>query len=698
MQLRRDVRVVLVLACVSLATHALASEPCTRAWQRGLFGPDPTGWMFAAAVYDDGTGPALYGGGTFALGTGQSIARWDGTSWVEVGGGVNHVGGSYTEVHALAVYDGELIVAGDFSLAGGVRADNVARWNGTRWAPLGEGLPFIVYSLAVYEGRLVAGGMAWDGTSWAPLAPFGLNRVEAMTVYEGDLIVAGDIAPYLGKYSGGAFSTIGADGPVHALTVYDGELIAGGYFTKVAGVPTRSIARFDGARWAPVGNGTDIGLSVFALAEYEGALIVGGDFASVAGIPAALVARFNQGGSGAWSNMGTGIYRESLDNIVHDFAVLGGDLVAVGHFPAPEPTPRLLSWAHWRCSDVPNQRPLADPGGPYTSEINRGVTFDSSGTLDPDGDGLTYSWDFGDGSTWPHRPASHVYTQRGTFTVTLTAHDGELASEPATTTVTVTGASMLPIVSLVSPAEGATFVAPAAITVTASAADLDGHIAAVEFFQGTTSLGVDTTAPYSVTWTGVPAGAYALTARARDLSADVGISPPVNVVVGAGPLTPLADAFVQDGSRAARNFGASNTLEVRQSSAGNNRWTYLKFDIGSLAGVSRAKLRLFGELSGTRAASVVTAVHPAINTTWSESGLTWNNRPATGAAIASATVVNSVLPRWYEWDVTGYLQQEKAAGRHVVTLVLRNVTTSTVNDHFRSKEAGGNVPQLVITP
>jgi hypothetical protein len=34
----------------------------------------------------------------------------------------------------------------------------------------------------------------------------------------------------------------------------------------------------------------------------------------------------------------------------------------------------------------------------------------------------------------------------------------------------------------------------------------------------------------------------------------------------------------------------------------------------------------------------------------------------------------------------------------VVTLVLRNTTTSTVNDHFRSKEAGGNVPQLVIAP
>jgi hypothetical protein len=155
---------------------------------------------------------------------------------------------------------------------------------------------------------------------------------------------------------------------------------------------------------------------------------------------------------------------------------------------------------------------------------------------------------------------------------------------------------------------------------------------------------------------------------------------------------------VQDGSRASRNFGGSNTLEVRQSSAGNNRWTYLKFDTGGLASVSRAKLRLFGELSGLKAASVVTAVHPAADTTWSESGLTWNNRPATGPAIASATVVNSLLPRWYEWDVTAYLRQEKAAGRHVVTLVLRNVTTSTVHDHFRSKEAGGNVPQLVITP
>ena len=626
--------------------------------------------------------------------------RWDGAAWQPVGGGVNHVGGSYTEVHALAVYDGELIVAGDFTLAGEVRANNIARWNGTRWAPLGDGFPYIVYALAVHEGKLIAGSQSWDGTSWTPMFEGGPpGNILAMAVYEGELFAGGSSHPHLGRWDGSRWTAIPADAPVQALTVYEGELIAGGIFSRVDGVPARSIARWNGARRAPVGNGTELGGGgVFALTPYEGALIVGGDFSGVGGIHARLVARWNQDGSGAWSNMGTGLYRESLDNILHEFVVFQGDLVGVGHLKAPENTPRLTSWARWSCSDVPNQRPVADPGGPYAAQLGRGFSFDSSGTFDPDGDGLTYFWDFGDGATWGHRPASHTYTRRGTFTVTLTVHDGELVSEPGTTTVTVTGTSLLPIVSLMAPAEGAVYVAPATITLTASAADLDGHIAEVEFFQGTTSLGVDRTAPYTVTWTGAPAGAHVLTARARDLSDDVGISPPVNVSVG-GALGAVADAFVQDGSRAGRNFGGDASLEVRQSTTGNNRWTYLKFDTTSLGSVSRARLRLFGGLSGLKAASVVTGVFPSANTAWTESALTWNNKPAAGAtALAATTVVTSLANRWYEWDVTDYLRAEKAAGRHVVTLVLKNTASTTSAATFRSRDAGGNVPQILVAP
>jgi hypothetical protein len=81
--------------------------------------------------------------------------------------------------------------------------------------------------------------------------------------------------------------------------------------------------------------------------------------------------------------------------------------------------------------------------------------------------------------------------------------------------VTLQGNS-LPTVTLTQPANGATFTAPATVNLAATAADSDGSVTKVEFFNGQTKLGEDTTAPYTFSWTGVGAGAYSLTARATD--------------------------------------------------------------------------------------------------------------------------------------------------------------------------------------
>jgi hypothetical protein len=71
-------------------------------------------------------------------------------------------------------------------------------------------------------------------------------------------------------------------------------------------------------------------------------------------------------------------------------------------------------------------------------------------------------------------------------------------------------------VSLTSPAAGATFTAPASITLSATASDLDGTIARVDFYANGAIIGSDTTSPYSLSWTNVAAANYALTAVARD--------------------------------------------------------------------------------------------------------------------------------------------------------------------------------------
>jgi chitinase len=73
-----------------------------------------------------------------------------------------------------------------------------------------------------------------------------------------------------------------------------------------------------------------------------------------------------------------------------------------------------------------------------------------------------------------------------------------------------------PVVSISSPAGGASFTAPASVTISASATDADGSIAKVDFYNGSTKLGTVTASPYSYTWGSIAAGTYSLTAIATD--------------------------------------------------------------------------------------------------------------------------------------------------------------------------------------
>ena len=92
-------------------------------------------------------------------------------------------------------------------------------------------------------------------------------------------------------------------------------------------------------------------------------------------------------------------------------------------------------------------------------------------------------------------------------------------------------ANVPPTVALTSPAVGAAYTAPAAVTMAANAADADGTVQRVEFFQGATLVGTATAAPYSFAWTGVAAGTYSLTARAYDNLGASTVSGAVSVTV-----------------------------------------------------------------------------------------------------------------------------------------------------------------------
>lgn len=78
-------------------------------------------------------------------------------------------------------------------------------------------------------------------------------------------------------------------------------------------------------------------------------------------------------------------------------------------------------------SPVPNTAPIAVIATPVINNFD--VIFDGSGSSDPEGDGLTFSWNFGDGNASVQPSPTHTYTQEGAYTVSLTVSDGSLTHQ-----------------------------------------------------------------------------------------------------------------------------------------------------------------------------------------------------------------------------------------------------------------------------
>jgi carboxypeptidase T len=206
----------------------------------------------------------------------------------------------------------------------------------------------------------------------------------------------------------------------------------------------------------------------------------------------------------------------------------------------------------------------------------------------------------------------------------------------------------------------------------------------------------------SINTSGWNLGRHTVYVRGRDAAGNWGpvsaIWITISNVVQPQAIAPVADAEVRGGTSANSNFGTATTIRVRSSSnASNTRWVYFKFDTSGVAGtLSNVKLRVYGSNSSNGTLSI--GAYSASNTTWSETGITWNNRPTTGASALNSVSVASTSAAFYELDVTAYVNAERAAGRNTVTLVLRSASNTTPSFGVASRENTVNPARLVLTP
>ncbi|MGY3089508.1 hypothetical protein ACVWYF_002556 [Hymenobacter sp. UYAg731] len=321
----------------------------------------------------------VYVGGYFNLAGGaiaNCVAKWNGTAWSSLSTGTANGVNGY--VNALAVAStGEVYAGGEFNQAGGVRANFVAKWDGTAWSSLGTGNangmngPVFVLAVASSGEVYLSGGFnsagatyansiaKWNGTSWSGVgnglagAANGLAVASTGEVYAGGVFTqaGGMPASCVAKWNGTAWSSLGTgtangvSGVVSAVAVAStGEVYVGGSFIRVGGVPANYVAKWNGTAWSSLGTGTANGVSgpVSAVAVAStGEVYVGGDFTQAGGVLATRVAKWN---GANWSSLGTGFDLVSTINAVAVASTgevyVGGDFAQAGGVPAS----RVAKW------------------------------------------------------------------------------------------------------------------------------------------------------------------------------------------------------------------------------------------------------------------------------------------------------------------------------------------------------------------
>jgi len=313
---------------------ALDCQPFWQTYIGGQAGLDDD--VYATIVYDDGSGPALYVGGAFQDANGvpaSGVAKWDGATWSALGSGISGAAGF---VDAFAVFDDgsgpALFAGGSFSSAGGVPASNIARWDGSAWTALGSGASCTVEALATFDDgageQLYMSGCdldRWDGTSLTNVPiPFSILVSSIYALLEHDdgsgsaLYLGGTFAgsPALARWNGASWTQLPAPGGGEIVSTLAQHTDLSGESLYAGTGAGSTISTWDGSTWTAIGQLFEgLGPDAYALTLCSfddgtgSALFVGGRFNSVEGVPASNVAKWD---GERWSGV-AGVSKSNTD-------------------------------------------------------------------------------------------------------------------------------------------------------------------------------------------------------------------------------------------------------------------------------------------------------------------------------------------------------------------------------------------------
>jgi hypothetical protein len=178
-----------------------------------------------------------------------------------------------------------------------------------------------------------------------------------------------------------------------------------------------------------------------------------------------------------------------------------------------------------------------------------------------------------------------------------------------------------------------------------------------------------------------------------------GVHPKLVIAAGQGSSNEsriLADTYARSGSSSGTSFGAASEVVVKFSAdAQYLREGYMLLDISDVQPGDTVTLRLFGRLSDAREAAVTAHAFPVADTTWSETGLNWNNRPASGSTAIASVAVAGTTGQWYNIDLTSYAQSQRSAGKTKISISLKGEADTLPYVTFSSSESSAQ-PQLLI--